>query len=123
MNNSINSRKNAAKAERRQQKVDAGSVASHYPQVSGIVINMIYNHNGGQKSLHRVVNFYPSSSALFKVNCLNKDCVDGGFDFTPVIIGMIKNRKAASKGNLCCEGDETSADHATVAYEVAVQYN
>lgn len=108
--------------ERRQRKLDAGLVDAQFPQVSGIVINMIYNQKGIYKSLPRVVNFFPGSSALFRIDCLSKECVDGGFDLTKVITGMIKNRKKSSKGDLSCECDSPSPDHSTIAYEVAIQY-
>ena len=122
MNNSINTRKNAARIEKRQRKIDAGFMGTQFPEVKGIVISMIYNQRGIQKSLPRVVNFSAESYALFRVDCLNKECVDGGFDLTPIITGMIRNRREAAAGNLSCEGDGPSADHSTIAYEVAIQY-
>lgn len=122
MNNSINTRKNAARIEKRQRKIDAGFMGTQFPEVKGIVISMIYNQRGIQKSLPRVVNFSTESYALFRVDCLNKECVDGGFDLTPIITGMIRNRREAAAGNLSCEGDGPSSDHSTIAYEVAIQY-
>ncbi len=122
MNNSMNSRRNAARAERQQQRLEAGTVATHYPDVASIVISMIYSQKGLQAAMPRTVNFFPGSAALFRVDCLNKDCLDGGFDFTQVISGMIRNRKEAAKGDLSCEGECTSADHSAVVYEVAIQY-
>jgi len=122
MNNSMNSRKNAARVEKLQRRVDAGFVATHFPEVASIVISMMYNQRGIQKSLPRVVNFFPSSYALFRVDCLSKECVHGGFDLTQVITGMVRNRKEAAKGDLSCEGDGPSADHSTIVYEVAIQY-
>ena len=122
MNNSKNSKKNAARIERQQRKLDAGSMVAQYPEVTGIVINMIYSQRGILKSLPRVVNFFPGSSALFRIDCLNKECVSGGFDLTQVITGMIRNRRGAAKGDLSCEGDGPSADHSTITYEVAIQY-
>jgi len=122
MNNSMYSRKNTARAERLQRRLDAGSVATHYPEVASIVVSMMYTQKGVQKSLPRNVYFSPSSYALFRIDCLNKECVDGGFDFTQVITGMIRNRKGTQKGNLSCEGDGPSADHATIDFEVVIQY-
>ena len=118
MNNNTNSRKNAARTERLQQRADAGFVATHFPEVESIVISMTYSQKGIAKSLPRVVNFFPGSYALFRVACLNNDCVDGGFDLTQVINTMIRNRKEAAKGDLSCE----SAEHSAIAYEVAIQY-
>jgi hypothetical protein len=122
MINSMNSRKNSARMEREQRKLDAGFMSARFPEVASIVISMMYNQKGIQNSLPRVVNFFPGSYALFRIDCLNKQCVDGGFDLTSVITGMIRNRKKATKGNLSCEGDGLSADHSTIDYEVAIQY-
>lgn len=108
--------------EKQQRKLDAGFMQAQFPEVAGIVINMIYNQRGIQKSLPRVVNFFPGSSALFRIDCLNKECIDGGFDLTQVITGMIRNRRASAKGDLSCEGDSPSAAHSTIAYEVAIKY-
>lgn len=123
MNNSMNSRKNAARTERLQQRVDAGFVAAHFPEVASIVISMMYNQKGIKKSLLRTVNFFPDSYALFRIDCLNKDCVDGGFDLTQVITAMIRNHREAAKGELSCEGNSPSADHSAIVYEVAIQYS
>jgi len=115
-------RKNAARTERLQQRIDAGFVAAHFPDVSCIVISMVYNQQGIAKSLPRVVNFFPGSPAFFRINCLNKDCSDGGFDLTQILNSMIRNRREAVKGELSCEGDSTSAGHSNIVYEVAIQY-
>ena len=122
MNNSMNSRKSAARTERLQQRIDAGFVANHFPDVASIVINMTYNQKGIQKSLPRTVNFFPSSYALFRVDCLSKGCIDGGFDLTQVITAMIRNRRETTKGDLSCEGGP-SLDHSAIVYEVAIQYS
>lgn len=125
MNNSMHSRKSAARTERIQRRLDAGFVAAHYPEVASIVITMLYNQRGITKSLPRVINFSPGSCALFKVDCLNKDCVDGGFDLTRVITGMIRNRRQMSKGDLSCEGSgpSPSVGHSAIAYELTIQYS
>ncbi|MEK7332375.1 MAG: hypothetical protein AAB017_03265 [Nitrospirota bacterium] len=118
----MNSRKNVARAERLQRRVDAGFMAKQFPEVTSIVISMMYNQKGIQKSLPRTVNFFPSSYALFRVDCLSKDCADGGFDLTQVITAMVRNHREATKGELSCEGNSPSADHSAIAYEVAIQY-
>lgn len=108
--------------ERQQQKLDAGRVSASFPEVESIVISMMYNQTGVQKSLPRTINFFPGSYALFKVDCLNKECFEGGFDLTRLITGMIRNRKASAKGELSCEGNGPSPDHSAIAYEVVIQY-
>ena len=95
---------------------------AQFPGVTDIVIRMIYNQRGILKSLPRTVSFFPGSYALFRIACLSKECVHGGFDLTEVITGMIRNHREAGKGKLGCEGDGPSAGHSTIAYEIAIQY-
>ena len=123
MNNSINSKKNAARTERQQKRLDSGIMAVQFPKVTSIVITMIYTQKGMKESLPRTVNFFPASHAFFKVNCLSKDCVDGGFDLTRVITDMVGNRRKAMKGELSCGEDGPSASHSTIVYEVVIQYS
>jgi hypothetical protein len=122
----MNNNKHAAMMERKQdmmqQRCDAGSVATRFPEVTNIVMNMTYNQHGA-KSIIRTFHFTPSSYAFFIVNCLRKDCIDGGFDLTQVITTMIKNRRVEVKGSLSCTGTDSSANHSNIVYEVAVQYS
>jgi hypothetical protein len=104
-----------------QQRREAGSVATHFPEVASIVMNMKYNQKGA-KSILRTFNFTPDSYAFFIVNCLRQDCVGGGFDLTQVITAMIGNRKAEVKGELSCIDIDSSISHSDIVYEVAVQY-
>jgi hypothetical protein len=117
----MNNKKNAARAERRQQKIDAGLVTTIFPDVESIVINMTYRQRGLSQSLPRIVNFFPGSYAFFTVDCLNKECVEGGFDFSRIINGMVSNHKTASKGELGCQGGP-STGHSDIVYEVAINY-
>ncbi len=117
----MNNRKHEVKIERMQQRLEAGSVAEHYPEVAGIVISMTYNQRGA-KSILRTFNFSPDSYAFFRLDCLSKYCVDGGFDLNQVITAMIRNRRTVTNGTLSCEGNEPSAGHSDIVYKVAIQY-
>jgi hypothetical protein len=117
--------KHAARMERMQeiiqQRREAGSVASHFPEVANIVMNMTYNQKGA-KSILRTFHFTPNSHAFFIVNCLRQDCVGGGFDLTQVVTAMIRNRKVEVKGALSCKGTDSSTSHSDIVYKVAVKY-
>ena len=121
----MNNSKNTARMERMQdmmqQRRDAGSVATHFPEVATIVMNMTYSQRGA-KSIVRTFNFTPDSYAFFIVNCLRQDCVGGGFDLTQVVTAMIRNHRAEVKGALSCKGTDSSTSHSDIVYEVAVQY-
>ncbi len=114
-------RNNQARIERKQEKVDAGFMAKHFPEVASIVISMMYTQKGA-KSLLRTVNFTPDSYAFFKVACLSNDCVNGGFDMTRIITSMIRSHSEALNGELGCEDTGPRADHSAIVYEVAIQY-
>ncbi len=121
----MNNNKHTAMMDRRQemmeQKREAGSIATRFPEVASIIMNMTYNQKG-TTSIRRTFHFTPSSSAFFVVNCLRQDCSDGGFDLTHVITAMIKKRKADAKGELSCKGGDSSTSHSDIVYEVAIKY-
>ena len=117
----MNNCKNAVRTERMRQRREAGSVAERFPGVEGIVISMTYNQKG-TRSILRTLNFSPSSYAFFRVDCLSKGCVDGGFDLTQVITTMARSHREIAKGVLGCEGNDPLDTHSDILYEVAIQY-
>jgi hypothetical protein len=104
-----------------QQKNEAGSIGSRFPEVASIVMHMTYKQTGA-KSILRSFHFTPESYAFFVISCLRQDCVDGGFDLTQVITLMINNRESDMKGSLRCKGTDSSTCHSDIVYEVAIQY-
>ena len=116
-----NREKQAVRVERKRRKIEAGFMASLFPEVESININMVYTQKQIMQSLPRTVNFFPTSSALFRVECLSKECIEGGFDFSGIIKSMIGSRKITSSGELGCEGGP-AVDHSAIVYEVAIQY-
>jgi len=104
-----------------RQRREAGSVATRFPEVSSIMMNMTYNQKG-TKPILRTFHFTPSSYAFFMVNCLKQECIDGGFDLTQVITTMIRNRREDARGTLSCKGTYSSTSHSDIVYEVAIQY-
>ena len=84
MNNNKHLATMEKKQEMMQQRREAGSIATHFPEVASIDMNMTYNQKG-TKSILRTFHFTPDSYAFFLINCLRKDCADGGFDLTEVV--------------------------------------
>jgi hypothetical protein len=116
-----NRQKQSVRAERKQQKLEAGFMSSLFPEVASINISMVYNQKGIKQSMPRTVNFFPASYAFFRVDCLSKECVEGGFDFTDIISSMVRSRKVSANGELGCGGGPVE-DHSAIVYEVAIQY-
>ena len=115
------SKMSAAKAEKKQQRLEAGIVSDLFPKVKQIAIDMIYSQTGVLEPLSRAVNFYPGSSAIFKMHCLCSECDEGNFDFTKIISSMVKTNKSASKGKIGCDGC-SAPECADVVYEITIKY-
>jgi hypothetical protein len=112
----------------KQQRIISGLVSERFPEVSGIVIHMTYYHKAANPILMvRTVNVIPTGYAYFNMDCMVKDCVDGGFDLTSVIAHMVKQHKKLEKGKLVCNGSgkdhALASDHASITYEIKIKYN
>jgi hypothetical protein len=110
---------------REKKKIAAGLVSDCFPGVSDMVIKMTYYHKAKNPVLMiRTVNISTSSYAYFTMQCMNKNCTNGGFELTPVINDMVKNHDITQKGTLVCCGDNDtiSPDHASISYEISINY-
>lgn len=108
-----------------KSKVAAGRVSERFPGVSGIVFRMTYYLGAANPVLmERTLNFLPNDYAYFRMECMKEECTNGGFDLAPVVAGLIKSRKKACKGKVNCHGKNSALTpgHASIAYEVSVQY-
>jgi hypothetical protein len=104
----------------------AGLVSERLPGVSCIVLHMTYYQRTADPILmKRIVNFFPTDYACFRMDCMRDECTNGGFDLTPVVTSLVKNRKKSIKGKIVCNGKSETLrfGHASIAYEVSIQYN
>ncbi len=104
----------------------SGLVADRMPEVSSIVFRMTYyQRTAGPVLMKRTVNFLPCDYACFHMDCMREECVNGGFDLTPVVTGLVKNHKKSTRGNIYCRGKSETLrfGHASIAYEVSIEYN
>jgi len=110
---------------KKQINLAAGLVSDRFPAVSDIVIHMTYYRKTANPVLMvRTLNLFPSSYALFKMDCMTRGCDGGGFDLTSVVAGMVKTHKKAKKGAIICHGniDTQASDHARIEYEAVIKY-
>lgn len=109
-----------------RDKAIAGLISDRFPAVAGIVIRMKYYQklSFSPVLMERTSHFYPDGYAYFHMACMTQECVDGGFDLTPMISSLVKQRKKSGTGKLKCKAvnDSLSADHASIFYEIVVQY-
>lgn len=110
----------------KKNRLAASLVSDRFPKVSGMVIHMTYYQRVSELVLmERTVNVSPGDHAYFNMECMTKDCINGGFDLEQVISDMIRHHKKSGKGKLVCNGenDILSSGHASISYAISIQYN
>ncbi len=108
----------------KKKKAAAGLIGDRFPGISEIVFRLTYFQKGLQPALMiRTLNFLPADYAYFHVDCTQEGCTNGGYDLTPMVAGLIRERKRTVKGKICCDGknNAVSRGHASIAYEISVQ--
>ena len=101
----------------------AGLVSERYRGISHIEFRMTYYRRGvNQVLMTRTLNFAPSDHAGFHMRCMHDGCVNGGYDLAPVVAAMVKGHKKSTNGKIFCHGTNDSLGHASMAYEVRIQY-
>jgi hypothetical protein len=103
----------------------AGLVSERYSGVSSIVLHMTYYQRSllDQILMKRTLSFLPTNYACFHMKCMKDKCNNGGFDLAPVVAGLVKTRKKSIKGKILCQGTNETRGHASISYEVNIQYN
>jgi hypothetical protein len=110
---------------KRQGMLAAGLVSDRFPGISSIVFRMTYYQKTSDPILMvRTVNFFPTDYACFRMDCMREECTNGGFDLAPIVSSLVKTRKKSVKGKIVCNGknENLRPGHASIAYEVSVQY-
>jgi hypothetical protein len=101
-----------------------GLVSERYAGVSKIEFHMTYYQRGIQPILmERTLTFTPANFAGFHMKCMMEGCTGGGYDLAPVVAGLAKSHKKTTKGKVYCHGMNHTFGHASIAYEVNIQYH
>jgi hypothetical protein len=101
-----------------------GLISDRHAGISNIEFRMTYYHRGLDSVLmKRTLTFSPADYAGFHMKCMEDGCTGGGFDLTPVVAGLAKTHKKSIKGKIFCHGENKTIGHASMAYEVNIQYN
>jgi hypothetical protein len=104
--------------------IAAGLVSERFPGISSIVFHMTYYQRALYPVLmERTLSFLPADYAGFHMKCVHDGCTNGGYDLAPVVAGLVESRKKAIKGQIFCRGTNDTFGHASLAYEVNIQYN
>ncbi len=108
----------------KKNKMAAGLISERFPGVSQIVLRMSYYQRGARNVVMiRTVNFSPTDYAYFHIDCTRDECTNGGFDLTPIVDNLVRDRKKSVKGRLLCDGKggTLAPNHASIGYEVSIE--
>jgi hypothetical protein len=104
--------------------VALGLISERHAGVSNIEFLMTYYMRGLDVVLmKRTLSFTPANYADFHMKCMEDGCTDGGFDLAPVVASLAKSGKKTTKGKVFCHGMNHTFGHASLAYEVNIQYH
>jgi hypothetical protein len=104
--------------------IATGLVSERYVGVSSIELQMTYYQRGLDPVLmKRTLSFSPANYACFYLKCMQEGCMNGGYDLTPVVESLAKARKKTSKGKIYCHGTNETVGHASIDYEISIQYD
>jgi hypothetical protein len=109
-----------------QKNLDAGFVSNRFPTVLSIVIHIIhYKKISDSVLMVRTINFFPTSYANFRIGCITKECLNGGFELHKVIAKLINTRKKSGKGKMICTNkkDALVSGHSSISYDISITYN
>lgn len=118
-----NAERNTAKMEKSKLKLESGLISERFPDIESVFIKI--NNSYGKKNpvnIAREIKFIPESQAYFNIECLNKNCLDGGFDLAGVIETMIKSHTCSGEGELFCNGSELYPEHSHISYKITINY-
>lgn len=101
-----------------------GMVSERFAGIAKIEFLMTYYTRGLNAVLmKRTLRFSPADYAGFHMKCMEDGCMGGGFDLAPVVAGLAKAHKKTTKGKFFCHGLNHTFGHASMAYEVNIQYH
>jgi len=104
--------------------VALGLISERYAGISKIEFLMTYYRRGMDEVLmKRTLSFSPSDYAGFHLKCMEEGCTGGGFELAPVVASLAKAHKKTTKGRVYCHGTNHTIGHASIDYEVNIQYH
>jgi hypothetical protein len=102
--------KKSAREEFRQQESqrisESGSLSARFPKLKSLKAELTYHPPGGvgqSAQIKYAVNL-DHAKAVFRFDCLNKECVGGGFDLSDLLAGAVAERRKALNGEMHCQG-------------------
>jgi hypothetical protein len=116
---------------RHQMLADSPLVKDNYPFVKKIIIKYKResgSFEGAKDNTWCIWEINTDNRFYFHIHCINKTCVQGGFNLTEAVRNTILSQSSLSKGSMTCHGSE-DAERAglftclsEIEYEIHVNY-
>jgi hypothetical protein len=114
---------------RRQREQFASKLSKLNPDVEEIRGEFRFTPNDPpQTPRDQTKVWWPDSDAFFEINCLDRECICGGFDLSRVIGEALRNRQTVVEGQLTCAGWQDreryrkNTCYNTLDYRLAIKY-
>ena len=106
------------------------SLTEMFPELKALTVEFAYFSPEGvtrNSKIKYTVN--PAfAKSVFRLDCMNSECVAGDFDLSAVLAQAVAARKATVTGEMCCQGwlSKTTIDrvhcHNLLRYELSLTY-
>jgi hypothetical protein len=113
-----------------QRANDSVSLAKKFPELKSLTMEFEYLNAAGEprnRNIKYTVN--PTfAKSVFRLDCVNSDCVCGDFDLSEAITQVFRDRQASVSGEMRCQGwlDQSKINsrrcHMILRYKLSLEY-
>ena len=83
----------------------ARKLSELHPNVSMLTLFVAFEQADAEaEPNYQQIIFTPESEAAFRLACSREECVDGGFDYAPVIAELVRSEGERGFGSMLCKG-------------------
>lgn len=112
-----------------QQYQKASAIKELFPKVALLIVKYTFYADGGAKMIKNDKTEYkPQDKAFFRINCVQRECVKGGYDLLTVIADILNANQENRHDRLFCKGwqdmERIGKYHCLyeLHYDITVQY-
>lgn len=117
---------NERRRQRQEREDAAPRLATEVPNLATLRLVVSFHRNDLEmQPAHTRVVVVERAPALFNIPCADKECRDGGHDFTHEILANLRQKKGSFKGTAMCNGELGSAGarcRGELRYEATATY-
>ena len=106
------------------------SLSEMFPELTALTVEFAYfNPEGVTRNSKIKYTVNPEfAKSVFRLDCMNSECVAGDFDLSAAVAEAVGARQATASGEMCCQGwlSKTTIDrvhcHNILRYELSLEY-